>query len=50
MQETEARLCLMAIKANLHDARRSALEFAERQGWRALNYPSLAACLEAELG
>ncbi len=49
MTETEATLCLLAIRGRLDDARQKMLEFDQRLGWKALGYASRAECFEAEL-
>ena len=50
MTAPEARQCIAAIKAHLHGARALLLELEEREGWRALGYPSWRACVVAEFG
>ncbi len=46
MTEVEARQCLQEIKHLFDAARAKLLEFKERRGWEAMNYPHLTACLE----
>jgi hypothetical protein len=57
MDADEARACLAGIRANIESAaaqigqaRHRVLDLERRQGWKALRYPSLRACLTAELG
>lgn len=57
MDAAEARATLDDMRADLGQAdlalvsfRRLALDFAEREGWRALGYTSSAAAINAELG
>jgi hypothetical protein len=50
MTRDEAITCIQSLKRDLQGARRKAIEFKERAGWKALGYESLALCLESELG
>jgi hypothetical protein len=50
MSRIEAQACLLAIRGNLESAKEKTLDFDRRLGWKAMDYPTLAACFEAELG
>lgn len=49
MDETEARLTILAVKSHLISARKLIDDFDARRGWQALGYRSLAHCLSTEL-
>lgn len=49
MDALEAEACLIAIQGNLDEAARLTSDFDRRNGWKALRYPNLRACLESEL-
>ena len=46
----EARHLTESIRLSIQSSRAALLELYERQGWRALGYPSWAACVQAEFG
>jgi len=48
MTEAEARQCIEAIKGYVVSIRALLLELEERQGWKALGYSSMSACLVGE--
>ncbi len=48
MNRREAQASVDAIRARLDDARTLLLELYEREGWKALGYPSWRACVTAE--
>lgn len=48
MTEAEARQCIEAIKGYVVSIRALLLELEERQGWKALGYSSMTACLVGE--
>lgn len=48
MTEKEARQCVKAIKDHLSEARAKLVELYEREGWRALGYPSWRQCVLSE--
>lgn len=50
MTRVEAAACLEAIRGRVLEACEMALAFDQRMGWKALGYPTLRACFEAELG
>lgn len=48
MSEAEARQCVEALKSHLVSIRALLVELEERQGWKALGYSSMTACLISE--
>ena len=50
MTEQEARDCTAAIRGHINQAGALLLDMDEREGWRALDYPSWRAWAEAEFG
>lgn len=50
MGADEARVALDQIRTGLERFRALLLDIQEREGWRALGYPSFAACIANELG
>jgi hypothetical protein len=50
MTEAEARVKLKLALDGIDDGFALLLEVHAREGWRALGYPSMAACLQAEYG
>jgi hypothetical protein len=48
MTKTEARGLVEKIKSRLASARALILDLSEREGWKALGYPSWRACVTAE--
>lgn len=48
MTSAEARQCIEAIKSHVISVRALILELEERQGWKALGYSSMTACLVGE--
>jgi len=50
MTREEARACVVAIRHHLDAARGQLLDLYQRQGWRALGYPSWRECAVAEFG
>jgi hypothetical protein len=50
MTVTEARACVAVIRAHLTDARAALLDLYEREGWKALGYPSWRQCVVTEFG
>ena len=48
MTEHEARDCVQRINSGLEDVRVQLLELYEREGWRALGYPSWRECATTE--
>lgn len=48
MSQFEARKCIEDIKSNSIRIRSLVIELEERQGWQALGYSSMTACLVAE--
>ena len=50
MTEAEARSKVKRVQRALEDARSDLLDLYERRGWKALGYPSWAACVQQEFG
>lgn len=48
MSADQARACVDAIKERVDDIRDLALDLYERQGWKALGYPSWRECVKTE--
>jgi hypothetical protein len=50
MTAEEARACVEWVRAGIEQMRRDLLELREREGWKALGYPSWRACAVVEFG